>query len=112
MRDPSMILDPLPEFAPWRADLGPAGLLSMSQPTMQRDREGVDYGVEQNVQKMNAAIRHEQRGGLVTIEPFSLRMLVIWGIIFFFAGFFLARHGADFTATNVDRGNPPTGQSN
>ena len=106
-----MILDPRPEFAPSRADFGPAGLLRMSQPTLQRDRQGVDYGEEQNVQKLHAAIRHEQRGGLVTIKPFSLRMLVILGIIFFFAGFFLARHGADFTATNVDRDNPPPAQS-
>jgi plastocyanin len=112
MRDPSTILDPRPEFAPSRADFGAAGLLRMSQPTLQRDRQGVDYGEEQNVQKLHAAIPHEQRGGLVTIKPFSLRMLVIFGIIFFFAGFFLARHGADFTATNVDRGNPPAAQSN
>ena len=83
-----MILDPRPESVPWRADFGPAGLLRMSQPTLQRDRQGVDYGEEQNVQKLHAAIRHEQRDGLVTIKPFSLRMLVIWGIIFFFAGFF------------------------
>jgi plastocyanin len=112
MRDRSTSLDPHPEFVPWRADFGPAGLLPMSQPTLQRDRQGVDYGEEQNVQKLHAAIRHEQRGGLVTIKPFSLRMLVIWGIIFFFAGFFLARHGADFTARNVDRGNPSAAQSN
>jgi len=106
MRDRSTILDPRPEFAPSRADFGPAGLLRMSQPTLQRDRQGVDYGEEQNVQKLHAAIRQEQRRGLVTIKPFSLWMLVIWGIVFFFAGFFLARHGADFTATNMDRGNP------
>lgn len=108
----STSVDPRPESVPWRADFGPAGLLRMDQPTLQRDRQGVGYGEEQNVQKLHGAIRHEQRGGLVTIKPFSLRMLVIWGIIFFFAGFFLARHGAYFTATNVDRGNPPTGQSN
>jgi plastocyanin len=108
----STTLDPRPESVPWRADFGPAGLLRMNQPTLQGDRQGVDYGEEQNVQKLHAAIPHEQRGGLVTIKPFSLRMLVIWGIIFFFAGFFLARHGADFTATNVDPGNPPAAQSN
>ncbi|HZS18080.1 MAG TPA: cupredoxin family copper-binding protein [Candidatus Udaeobacter sp.] len=84
----------------------------MNQPSLQRDRQGVDYEEEQNVQKLHAAIRREQRGGLVTIKPFSLRVLVICGIIFFFAGFFLARRGADFTATNVDRGNPPAAQSN
>ena len=102
----STSVDPRPESAPLRADFGPAGLLGMSQPTLQGDRQGVDYGEEQNVQKLHAAIRQEQRRGLVTIKPFSLWMLVIWGIVFFFAGFFLARHGADFTATNMDRGNP------
>ena len=111
MQDRSTTLDPRPESVPWRADFGPAGLLRMNQPTLQRDRQGVDYGEEQDVQKLHAAIRQEQRGGLVTIKPFSLWMLVIWGIVFFFVGFFLARHGADFTATNVDRGNPPAAQS-
>ena len=107
----STSVDPRPESVPWRADFGPAGLLRMNQPSLQRDRQGVDYGEQQNVQKLHAAIQHEQRGGLVTIKPFSLWMLVIWGIIFFFAGFFLARQGADFTAMNVDRGNPPAAQS-
>jgi plastocyanin len=111
MQDRSTTLDPHPKSVPWRADFGPAGLLRMNQPSLQRDRQGVDYGEDQNVQKLHAAIPHGQRGGLVTIKPFSLRMLVIWGIIFFFAGFFLARHGADFSATNVDRGNPPAAQS-
>jgi len=102
---------PRPESAPWRADLGRAGLLRMNQPTLQRDRQGVDYGEEQNVQKLHAAIRDEQRGGLVAIKPFSLWTLVISGIVFFFAAFFLARQGADFTAINADRGNPPATQS-
>ena len=104
-------VDSRPESVPWRADFGPAGLLRMNQPTLQRDHQGVDYGEEQNVQKLHATIRHEQRGGPVTIKPFSLWILVVLGIIFFFAGFFLARHGADFTATNMDRGNPPAAQS-
>jgi len=83
----------------------------MNQPTLQRDRQGVDYGEEQNVQKLHAAVRDEQRGGLVAIKPFSLWTLVISGIVFFFAAFFLARQGAAFPATNVDRGNPPATQS-
>ena len=106
-----MSLDPHPEFVPWRADFGSAGLLRMSQPTLQRDRQGVDYGDEQNVQKLHAAVRREQRGGRVTIKPFSPWTLVIWGIVFFFAGFFSVRDGSDFSATNVDRGNPPVAQS-
>ena len=106
-----MSLDPHPEFVPWRADFGSAGLLRMSHPTLQRDRQGVDYGEQQNVQKLHAAVRREKRGGRVTVKPFSLWMLVIWGIVFFFAGFFSVRHGSHFTATNVDRGNPPAAQS-
>lgn len=112
MPDPSAILDPRPEFAPSRADFGPAALLRMSQPTLQRDGKGVDYGEEPNVQKLHAAIRHEQSDRRVTIKPFSLWILVVLGLIFFFAGFFLARQGTDFTATNVDRANPPAAQSN
>jgi plastocyanin len=111
MRARSTSLDPHPEFVPSRADFGPAGLLPMSPPTLQRDRQGVDYGEEQNVQKLHAAVRREKGYGLVTIKPFSLWILVICGFVFFFAGFFLARRGADFTATNVDRGNPPPAQS-
>lgn len=83
----------------------------MSQPTLQRDRQGVDYGEEQNVQELHAAIRREKPDTRVTIKPFSLWMLVVLGLVFFFAGFFSARHGSDFTATNVDRGNPPPVQS-
>jgi plastocyanin len=83
----------------------------MSEPTLQRDHQGVDYGEEQNVQKMHAAIRREKDDRLVTIKPFSLWMLVVCGLVFFFAGFFSARHGSDFTATNMDQGNPPPAQS-
>ena len=83
----------------------------MSQPTLQRDRQGVDYGEEQDVQKLHAVDRREKRDGRVTIKPFSLWMLVVWGLVFFFAGFFWARPGADFTATSVNPGNPPQTQS-
>ena len=83
----------------------------MSQPILQRHRQGVDYGEEQNVQELHAADRREKRDGRVTIKPFSLWMLVVWGLAFFFAGFFSTRHGVDFTATNMDHGNPPPPRS-
>ena len=60
----------------------------MSQPTLQRDRQGVDYAEEQNVQKMHAAIRREKHDERVTVKPFSLWALVVCGLVFFFAGFF------------------------
>ena len=111
MPERSTTLDPHPEFVSYRADFGPAGPLPMSQPTLQRDRQGVDYGEEQNVQKLHAALRHEKGDGRVTIKPFSLWMLVICGFVFFFAGFFSTRHGADSTFTNVEQGNPPPAHS-
>jgi len=55
--------------------------------------------------------RREKSDGRVTIRPFSLWTLVICGFVFFFAGFFLTRHGANFTATTAEQGNPPPAQS-
>ena len=83
----------------------------MSQPILQRARQGIDYGEEQNVQKLHAASRREKDDGRVTIKPFSLWMLVVCGLVFFFAGFFSARPGAEFTATNLDRDSPPPASS-
>ena len=87
------------------------GLLRMSQPTLQRDRQRIDYGEEQDVQKLHAFDRREEREGRITVKPFSLWVLAVFGVAFFFTGFFSARHGANFTATNLDRGNPPPTQS-
>ena len=63
------------------------------------------------MQALYAAGRRETRDGWVTTKPFSLWMLVVCGLVFFFAGFFSARHGSDFTTTNGHRGNPPPAQS-
>jgi plastocyanin len=38
-------------------------------------------------------------------------LLVVLGLIFFFAGFFSSRHRVDFAVTNLDRGNPPPAPS-
>lgn len=57
------------------------------------------------------AIEHERRDGRVTIKPFSIWMLAVWGLAFFLAGFFSARPGSNFTATTVDLRNPPPSQS-
>ena len=79
----------------------------MSQPTSQRNRQGVDYGDEPNVQNLHAAIGREERDGRVTIKPFSVWVLVVFGLAFFFAGFWSARTGTHFTATSVGSGNLP-----
>jgi plastocyanin len=63
------------------------------------------------VQDLHAAIRGEKRDGRITIKPFSLWLLVVLGLAFFFSGFFSARQGADFTSTDVDRSNAQPVQS-
>jgi plastocyanin len=79
----------------------------MSHPTLKHDRQGADYGEEQDVQNLHAAIESEEHDGRITIKPFSLWVLVILGLAFFFAGFFSARNGPHFSAASVDSGNPP-----
>jgi plastocyanin len=83
----------------------------MSHPCPEFQRQGVDYAEAADVQDLHAAIRGEKRDGRITIKPFSLWLLVVLGLAFFFAGFFSARQGADFTSTNVDRGNAQQAQS-
>lgn len=83
----------------------------MSHPSPQRHRQGVDYVEAAGVQDLHAPIQSEKRDGPVTIKPFSLWTLVVVGLVFFFAAFFWARQGADFTATNLDRESPPAQSS-
>lgn len=87
------------------------GSLRMSHPTLERKRQGIDYGAESDVQNLHAAIGREKRDRRVTVKPFSLWVLVVFGLAFFFAGFWSARNGTQFTATSVDSGNPPTPQA-
>ncbi len=79
----------------------------MSQPTLQRARQGVDYRDEPNVQSLHAAVGREKRDGRLTIKPFSVWVLVVLGLAFFFAGFWSARSGTHFTAASMESGNPP-----
>jgi plastocyanin len=82
----------------------------MSHPSPEHHRQGVDYGETTDVQDLHAAIRRDQRDERVTIKPFSLWILVVCGLLFFFAAFLWSRQGADLTATNVERTNPPPAQ--
>ena len=84
---------------------------AMSRPFSQSHRQGVDYAEAADVQNLHAAIRSEKRDEDVTIKPFSLWTLVVVGLVFFFAAFFWARQGAEFTPTNLDRESPPAQSS-
>ena len=60
--------------------------------------------------RLRAAVGREKRDGRVTTKPFSLWVLVVFGLAFFFAGFWSARTGTHFTATSIEGGNPPPSQ--
>ena len=79
------------------------GLLGMSQSSLKHVRQGADDGGQQDVQRLHAA---DEREGRVTIKPFSLWVLVVFGVAFFFAGYFSARTGTDFVTTPADSGQP------
>jgi plastocyanin len=80
-------------------------------PSLEYPRQGIDYRERADVQSLHAAIGREHCEGRITIKPFSLWVLVVFGLAFFFAGFWLARTGTHFTATSVESGNPPPSQS-
>ena len=44
----------------------------------------------------------------ITIKPFSLRILVVCGLIVFFLGFFSSRYGVDFSGASASPGNAPS----
>jgi len=67
-------------------------------------RQGIDYGEKANVQNLHAEIARGQGDSQVTIQPFSLRTLIICGLTFFFAAFIWSRYGIETTT----QGNAPS----
>ena len=73
----------------------------------ERDRQGIDYRERANVQNLHAEIARDQGDARVTIKPFSLWMLIVCGLTFFFAGFFSSRYDVD--SPGADPGNAQSG---
>jgi plastocyanin len=83
----------------------------MSHRSRENNRQGVDFAEIADVQDLHAAVRSETHGERITIKPFPLWMLAVSGLIFFFAGFFTARDGTDFTGSAAGLGTPPPAPS-
>lgn len=64
----------------------------------ERDHQGIDYREKANVQNLHGDIAREDGNSPVTIKPFSLWMLIVCGLTFFFAGFCSSRYGIDFSS--------------
>jgi plastocyanin len=72
----------------------------------QQDRQGIDYAEKAGIQNLHSAVAREQGETRITIQPFSLSVLVICGVTIFFAGFFSARYGVDFASASTSPGTP------
>jgi plastocyanin len=71
-----------------------AELLSPSPDHLRQD---VDYEDTTDVQNVHAAVSREERDSRIIVKPFSLWVLVVFGLTIFFAGFFSARYGHNFS---------------
>src|SRR5882724_8965045 len=56
-----------------------------SDPTM-RVRQGMDYGENEEVQEVHAAIQREKREPRVGLEPLSIWLIAVYGLAVFFGG--------------------------
>ena len=88
---------------------GPKKSGTMKSPLLEQDRQGIDYGEKADVQILHAEIARRQGDSRVTIKPFSLWILVICGLIFFFAAFIWSRYGIDAPAVDASPANAQSG---
>src|SRR4030081_3086420 len=76
-------------------------------PTM-RVRQGIDYGENEEVQEVHAAIQREKREPRVGLEPLSIWLIVVYGLAVFFGGAYLGRYSGNFSGDGLDpMGGPP-----
>jgi plastocyanin len=80
-------------------------------PSPKQLRQCTEYEDTTGVQNLYAPTRRDERGPLVTIKPFPLWILIVCGVTFFFAGFFWARYGDNFSGTRLGAGNAPQSEA-
>src|ERR1051325_8313459 len=83
--------------------------MSPSDPTSRsRQRQGMDYGESEDVQKVHAAIQREKQEPRVGLEPLSLWLIGIYSLALFFGGAYLGRYSGGFSGDSLDPGGVPT----
>jgi len=73
-------------------------------PSLEYGHQGVDYQEGADVQSLHDAIQRAPRDTRITIKPFSLWALAVFGVIIFFVAFCSARYDA---TTSRNGGNQP-----
>lgn len=76
--------------------------------TEPRQRQGMDYGESEEVQKVHAAIRREKEEPRVGLEPLSIWLIAIYAIAIFCGGAYLGRFSGNFNGESLDPGSVPT----
>src|ERR1700736_2360903 len=73
-----------------------------------RVRQGMDYGENEEVHEVHAAIQREKREPRVGLEPLSIWLIVVYGLAAFFGGAYLGRYSGNFSGDGLDpMGGPP-----
>ena len=67
-----------------------------------RVRQGMDYGENEDVQQVHAAIQREKREPRVGLEPLSIWLIAVYGLAIFFGGAYLGRYAGNFTGESLD----------
>ncbi len=75
-------------------------------------RQGVDYEETANVRNLHAFIEPGKGDPRIRIQPFSLWILVFFGLMIFVVGFCSARYDSNLNEAIVNLGNPPQSQPN
>ncbi len=67
-----------------------------------RVRQGMDYGEQEDVQQVHAAIQREKREPRVGAEPLSIWLIAVYGLAVFFGGAYLGRYSGNFSGDGLD----------
>ena len=64
--------------------------------------QGMDYGEQEDVQRVHAAIQREKREPRVGAEPLSIWLIAVYGLAVFFGGAYLGRYSGNFSGEALD----------
>ena len=64
--------------------------------------QGMDYGEQEDVHQVHAAIQREKREPRVGAEPLSIWLIAVYGLAVFFGGAYLGRYSGNFSGEALD----------
>jgi mono/diheme cytochrome c family protein len=70
----------------------------------------MDYGETESLQNLHAAVQREKPRPRAGLEPLSIWLVAIYGLVIFFGGAYLGRYSGSFSGDSLDPlgGPPPT----